>query len=155
MSVQSTTPDLNGTPAGFRTAARMMAQNWNTGAMTFVLPDSREIRLQGENLGPEARLLVRDYNFMNRTLRWGATGFGEGYMAGEWETPDLSTLLEVLALNFARFERVAFGNPLITVLNTIQHAFRGNSRTGSKRNIHAHYDLGNEFYARWLDATMT
>ncbi len=155
MSVEATTPDLRGTPAAFRTAARMMAQNWNTGAMTFVLPDGREIRLQGESPGPEARLVVRDYNFMNRTLRWGTIGFGEGYMAGEWETPELSTLLQVLALNFARFERVAFGNPLITVLNAVQHALRGNSRAGSKRNIHAHYDLGNEFYARWLDATMT
>jgi len=155
MSVGKHTPDLSGTPAAFRTAARIMARNWNTGMMTFVLPDGREIRLEGENPGPESRLVVRDYRFMNRTLRWGTIGFAEGYMAGEWDTPDLSVLLEVLAQNFSRFERVAFGNPVISVLNLLQHVMRGNTRTGSKKNIHAHYDLGNAFYSRWLDATMT
>jgi cyclopropane-fatty-acyl-phospholipid synthase len=150
-----TSPDLSGTPWAFRTAARSMIKNWNTGVMTFVLPDGREIRLEGEIPGPEARLVVRDYNFMVRTLRSGTIGFGEGYMAGEWDTPDLSTLLEVLASNFARFERVAFGSPLMALVNLVGHALNANTRTGSKRNIHAHYDLGNAFYSRWLDPTMT
>ena len=155
MDVRSQTPDLTGTPAAFRTGVRMMALKWDAGAMTFVLPDGREIRLQGETPGPESRLIVHNYRFMSRTLRWGAIGFAEGYMAGEWDTPDLSVLLEVLARNFSRFERVAFGNPIINVVNLLQHALRRNSRQGSKRNIHAHYDLGNAFYSRWLDATMT
>jgi cyclopropane-fatty-acyl-phospholipid synthase len=155
MRVGSHTPDLSGTPATFRTAAGMMIRNWTTGVMTFVLPDGREIRLEGAAAGPEARLLVHDYNFMVRTMRSGTIGFGEGYMAGEWDTPDLSVLLEVLALNFAKFERVAFGNPIMALLNLVEHALRGNSRTGSKKNIHAHYDLGNAFYSRWLDASMT
>jgi cyclopropane-fatty-acyl-phospholipid synthase len=64
-------------------------------------------------------------------------------------------LLQVLASNFGRFERVAFGNPCMALVNLIQHALRTNSRLGSKKNIHAHYDLGNAFYSRWLDPTMT
>jgi cyclopropane-fatty-acyl-phospholipid synthase len=155
MIAGSKMPDLSGTPLAFRAAARQIIENWTVGAMTFVLPDGRRLRLEGAEPGPEAELVVKDYRFMNRTLRWGTIGFGEGYMAGEWDTPNLSVLLEVLASNFARFERVAFGHPLISLIHTIQHALRGNTRTGSKKNIHAHYDLGNAFYSRWLDPTMT
>jgi cyclopropane-fatty-acyl-phospholipid synthase len=148
--------DLSGTPLVFRTAARTIIRNWNTGIMTFVLPDGREIRLEGAEPGPEARLLVHDYDFIKRTISNGTIGFGEGYMAGEWDTPDLSVLLEVLASNYARFEKVSFGNPFMAALNVLEHAFhRNNSRAGSKKNIHAHYDLGNAFYSRWLDPTMT
>jgi cyclopropane-fatty-acyl-phospholipid synthase len=155
MTKGSQMPDLSGTPLTFRTAARTMIDNWAIGTMTFVLPDGREVRLQGAEPGPEARLIVHDYDFIKRTIANGTIGFGEGYMAGEWDTPDLSALLEVLASNFARFEKVAFGNPVMAALNWLQHMLRGNTRAGSKRNIHAHYDLGNEFYARWLDRTMT
>jgi len=148
--------DLSGTPLVFRTAARTIVRNWNTGVMTFVLPDGREIRLEGATPGPEARLIVHDYDFIKRTISNGTIGFGEGYMAGEWDTPDLSVLLEVLASNYARFEKVSFGTPFMAALNVMEHAFhRANSRSGSKKNIQAHYDLGNAFYSRWLDSTMT
>src|SRR5215207_225244 len=147
--------DLRGAPATFRFAARVMAQNWTLGALTFVLPDGRELRLKGDLDGPDARLIVRDYRFINRVLATGTIGFGEGYMAGEWDTPDLSRTLEVLAANFARFEGVSFGHPLMTAVNLLGHALRMNTRWGSKRNIQAHYDLGNAFYSRWLDPSMT
>ena len=155
MSVGSQTTDLSGAPATFRFAARVMMQNWCIGTLTLVLPDGRELRLEGDVPGPEARLLVHDYRFINRVMRTGTIGFGEGYMAGEWDTPDLSRALEVLAANFARFDGVSFGNPVMTAVNLVGHALRGNTRWGSKRNIHAHYDLGNAFYSRWLDPTMT
>jgi len=148
--------DLSGTPLVFRAAARTIIRNWNTGVMTFVLPDGREIRLEGREPGLEARLVVRDYDFIKRTISNGTIGFGEGYMAGEWDTPDLSVLLEVLAQNYARFEKVSFGSRFMAALNVIEHALgRNNSRSGSKKNIQAHYDLGNAFYSRWLDTTMT
>jgi len=147
--------DLQGLPWAFRMAARSMIQNWAVGGMTFVLPDGRELRLRGVEPGPEARLIVHDFDFIKRTLINGTIGFGEGYMAGEWDTPDLSTLLEVLASNYARFEKVSFGNRFVAALNALHHALRGNSRAGSRKNIHAHYDLGNAFYSRWLDPTMT
>ncbi len=156
MKAGSQMPDLSGTPLVFRTAAQTIIRNWSTGVMTFVLPDGRQIRLEGPEPGPEATLIVHDYDFIKRTISNGTIGFGEGYMAGEWDTPDLSVLLEVLAQNYARFEKVSFGTPFMAALNLIEHAFRrDNSRAGSKKNIHAHYDLGNAFYSRWLDATMT
>ena len=148
--------DLSRTPLVFRTAARTIIRNWSTGVMTFVLPDGREIRLEGATPGPEARLIVHDYDFIKRTISNGTIGFGEGYMAGEWDTPDLTALLEVLAQNYARFEKVSFGNRFMAGLNVLEHALgRRNSRAGSKKNIQAHYDLGNAFYERWLDSTMT
>jgi cyclopropane-fatty-acyl-phospholipid synthase len=148
-------PALAGAPSAFRFALRLMAKNWGEGSLTFVTPAGVELPLVGEQPGPHARLVVHDYRFMRRVLASGDIGFAEGYMAGEWETPDLSKLLEVLALNFNRFTRVSRGGPISWTLNLVRHGLRGNTRTGSKKNIHAHYDLGNAFYSRWLDATMT
>jgi len=82
-------------------------------------------------------------------------GFGEGFMAGEWDTPDLSALLEAFTLNFDRLERLVDGNPFMRTVNFLTHMFNKNSKGGSRRNIHAHYDLGNAFYSRWLDPSMT
>ena len=76
-------------------------------------------------------------------------------MAGEWETPDLSALLEALTENFDHLDRLARGNPIMRAVNAVAHALNRNSRRGARRNIHAHYDLGNAFYSRWLDPSMT
>jgi cyclopropane-fatty-acyl-phospholipid synthase len=148
-------PALSGAPRAFRAALRLMARNWLAGSLTFVTPSGGELRLVGDRPGPSASLVIRDYRFMRRVLGSGDIGLAEGYMAGEWDTPDLSALLEVLTLNLDRLQRMLNGNPAARLVNTVRHMLRANTRTGSKRNIHAHYDLGNAFYARWLDATMT
>jgi cyclopropane-fatty-acyl-phospholipid synthase len=148
-------PALADAPRAFRAALRSMARNWMVGSLTFVTPKGDELPLLGGEPGPDARLIVRDFRFMRRVLASGDIGFAEGFMAGEWDTPDLSRLLEVLAINFSRLQRVTLGNPLMWTIERVRHALHGNSRKGSKRNIHAHYDLGNAFYSRWLDPTMT
>ncbi|MEO8113244.1 MAG: SAM-dependent methyltransferase, partial [Phenylobacterium sp.] len=137
---------LTGAPAAFRMAFRAIAQNWWAGSLTFVLPSGRELHLKGETPGPDGRLVVRDFRFMRRVLAAGDIGFAEGYMAGEWDSPDLSQLLEAFAVNFSRLQKVTLGNPLMRAFNGLRHALRGNTRAGAKRNIHAHYDLGNAFY---------
>lgn len=148
-------PELLGAPAAFRSALRILARNWGVGTVTFALPSGRELRLEGAERGPEARLVVRDFRFMNRVLAAGDIGFAEGFMAGEWDTPDLAALLCVFSLNFDRLARIVLGNPLMGAFNRLVHLFRPNTRAGARRNIHAHYDLGNAFYSRWLDPTMT
>jgi cyclopropane-fatty-acyl-phospholipid synthase len=85
----------------------------------------------------------------------GDIGFAEGYMAGEWDTPDLTAVLESASLNFDRIGRLSVGGPLNRMRNFFGHLSKRNSRRGARRNIHAHYDLGNAFYQRWLDPTMT
>ena len=147
--------ELRRAPAAFRTAVRIARQNWVSGSLTFVLPSGREIRIEGHLPGPQGRLIVRDFRFVSRVLAAADIGFGEGYMAGEWDSPDLSALLEVFTLNFDRLEQLVEGNPFMRAFNLVAHALNGNSRRGSRRNIHAHYDLGNAFYARWLDPSMT
>jgi cyclopropane-fatty-acyl-phospholipid synthase len=148
-------PDLKAAPAAFRSAVRIAAENWEAGSLTFVLPTGKALTVTGRKDGPAAVIKINDYNFVRRALLSGDIGFAEGFMAGEWETPDLSTVLEAFSLNFDRLAGLASGSPVMRALNAIHHLFNRNSRSGSRRNIHAHYDLGNAFYSRWLDQTMT
>ncbi|MBS0332563.1 MAG: class I SAM-dependent methyltransferase, partial [Proteobacteria bacterium] len=148
-------PELSGAPAVFRAAVRLIARNWVIGTVTFVMPSGRELRIDGTEPGPDARILIRDFRFIRRALSAGDIGFAEAYMAGEFDTPDLPDLLYVFAANWDRVHHVTMGNPLSWTINRVRHAFRRNSRAGSKKNIHAHYDLGNAFYERWLDPSMT
>jgi len=148
-------PELRRAPAAFRTVLKISAENWEYGRLTFVLPSGREVTVEGDKRGPDARLIIKDFRFLSRVLSAGDIGFGEGFMAGEWDTPDLSELLEAFTVNLDRLRRLLEGGPIFQAFNTIAHALHRNSRTGSRRNILAHYDLGNAFYSRWLDPSMT
>ena len=142
-------------PASFRAFVELTARNWAEGVLEVVTPDGKRLNIKGARDGPHAALIIRNYAFAKRIFSGGDVGFAEGWMAGEWDTPDLSRLLEVLSRNYDRLRGLVDGNLLIRAANRMMHALNRNSREGSKRNIHAHYDLGNEFYARWLDPTMT
>jgi cyclopropane-fatty-acyl-phospholipid synthase len=148
-------PDLRRAPGAFKAALNIARQNWLWGTLIFVPPSGREICIRGAEPGPEARLLIHDYRSIRRVMTAGAVGFAEGYIAGEWDTPDLSAVLESASLNFDRLRQLVDGNPLVRGMNFVKHLLNRNSRAGSRRNIHAHYDLGNAFYARWLDPTMS
>jgi cyclopropane-fatty-acyl-phospholipid synthase len=148
-------PELRRAPAAFRTVLRISAENWEYGRLTFVLPSGREVRVEGDKAGPDARLIVNDFRFLSRVLSAGDIGFGEGFMAGEWDTPDLSALLEAFTVNLDRLQTLLEGSAVYRLVGAMAHALRRNSRAGSKRNILAHYDLGNAFYSRWLDPSMT
>ncbi|MGA0600545.1 class I SAM-dependent methyltransferase [Caulobacter sp. KR2-114] len=148
-------PELRKAPAAFRSVVAIASQNWQFGRLTFVLPSGREIFIQGTEPGPDGRLIVRDFHFVARVLGSGDIGFGEGFMAGEWDTPDLSALLEAFTANLDRLQRLMDGNPVLRAANFVSLLFHRNSRKGARRNIQAHYDLGNAFYSRWLDPSMT
>ena len=145
-----------------RTADRMrsdtilrMFRRLRHGTLELTLPDGSSETLEGDHRGPAAALHVRDGRVVDRYLKHGSVGFAEGYIAGEWETPNLADLLELLDRNYDAWSDGYFGPVLARMVTRVQHWFRQNSRTGSKRNIHAHYDLGNDFFAAWLDPTMT
>ncbi len=148
-------PDLRTAPAAFRTAVSIARKNWLAGSLTLVLPSGRKIRVEGSEPGPDGVLIVHDFRFVRRVLASADIGFGEGFIAGEWDTPDLSALLEAFTLNFDRLEQLVTGNSLMRAINNLAHFFNRNTRGGSRRNVHAHYDLGNTFYSRWLDSSMT
>jgi len=148
-------PELRRAPAAFRAAVQLIARNWAIGSVAFTLPCGQELYIGGREPGPDARLTIHDFRFIRRALAAGDIGFAEAYMAGEFDTPNLPDLLYVFAANWDRVHHVTMGNPLAWTLNRLRHAFRPNSRSGAKKNIHAHYDLGNAFYAQWLDPSMT
>jgi len=124
------------------------------GAMNMRLPDGRSFRF-GDAHGPQTEIHVRDLKLAARVLHKGDIGFADSFIAGEWDSPDLAGLLTLLADNAERINKVFFGNPLARLGLALSNLARANTRAGSRRNIHAHYDLGNDFYAAWLDPGMT
>ncbi|MBX9614731.1 MAG: cyclopropane-fatty-acyl-phospholipid synthase family protein [Caulobacteraceae bacterium] len=143
------------TPRVFALLIRLLSANWTYGRLTLTLPNGEVHRLEGETPGPNAVMTVIDYRFAARVLANGDIGYAEGYMAGEWDSPHLAVLLETLASNYDHIRRLFDGNVLMLAVNWIGHKLNRNSRSGSKKNITAHYDLGNAFYAAWLDGSMT
>ncbi len=142
-------------PAFIRMFLKLLAANWTWGTLTIALPDGSIRRLPGKVPGHSAVLTIHNYRFAGRVLKNGDIGFAEGYMAGEWDSPNLPVLLETLVNNYDHIRRLFDGNLLMKVVNWASHRFNRNSRSGSRRNIHAHYDLGNDFYSAWLDGSMT
>lgn len=124
------------------------------GATLVTLPDGQKL-LFGDANAPPMDLQINDFAFAKRVLRSGDIGFAEGLIAGEWESADLPGLLTLLANNVDRFTRLLEGGVIGKAINWTRHISRANTREGSRRNILAHYDLGNRFYEAWLDRSMT
>ncbi|HKJ63247.1 MAG TPA: class I SAM-dependent methyltransferase, partial [Hyphomicrobiales bacterium] len=146
---------LSSLPFFFRQICKLTSKI-RYGSLTFVLPDGEKVVFQGaEELDAQAVIIVKDYNFARRTVFGGDIGFFESYSDGEWETPDLAACLYIFARN-ADFMQEAFkASGIVTFFQNLHHQFNKNTRAGSRRNIIAHYDLGNSFYEKWLDPTMT
>lgn len=150
------TMDVEAPPRLFLAALRAAGRDWRGGTFTLVHPDGQSETFGRKGSGPDAVLRVRNWAFARRALGSGDIGVAESYIAGEWDTPDLADLLTVLAENYERLNRLAVGAPLFRMVNKLRDTlFRRNTANQAKRNIHAHYDLGNAFYAAWLDPTMT
>ena len=134
----------------------LVLKHLTQGQLNLELPDGRVLTFGTpvDDDGP-AVLTVHDKKLFRRLMRNGSMGFAEGYMEGEWTTPDLSKLLILLNKNMTYISQTIDKNKFMNIVNRIIHRLRPNTREGSKRNIHAHYDLGNAFYSLWLDATMT
>lgn len=139
-------------PPATRTVMRLL-ERLAVGQLELSMPDGSTLRL-GRGT-PHAALRVRDARCFERVLRSGDIGFAEGYIEGDWDTPDLPALIGLMLANREALERVLYGSWWGSALHRLRHALNRNSRRGSARNIHAHYDLGNPFYALWLDETMS
>jgi cyclopropane-fatty-acyl-phospholipid synthase len=153
--VETANPAAVRAPRQFRWALASLTQHWSIGRLTFVLPDGAEVSIGAPEPGDEGIIRVRNFGFLARVVASGDIGFAEAYMAGEWDTPDLRSLLAVLAQNFDRLSPIVRGAATVRLVEWIRHALRRNTRRGSQRNIEAHYDLGEAFYRAWLDPSMT
>ncbi|BBB26781.1 SAM-dependent methyltransferase [Amphritea japonica] len=109
----------------------------------------------GDQKGFEVTIKLNNLRCLFRLFTGGSTGWAEGYTAGEWDTQDLTSLLRWGLQNETMLENIAKAGHLKKLAHNIYHWRNQNSRTGSRRNIAAHYDLGNDFYALWLDKTMS
>ncbi len=132
-----------------------LAPSIRVGSLTIVLPDGRSHRFDGAEAGPHGVLYVRNDRLARRMLLGGKLGFCESYLDGDWTSPDVPALFEMALLNEAELDRAMNGKAWVRALNFLMHAAKPNSKSGSKRNIAYHYDLGNSFYERWLDPSMT
>ena len=147
--------DLKDIPFHIRKGVEILRDNWWAGHMDVIFPDGRHMILTGKQDGPTATLKVNDFNFMKRVLSNGDIGFCDGFRENEWDTPDLATLLTVLSLNIDRLGQLFTGSKIMQAVNNWLHSLNKNTKEGSRRNIFAHYDLGNSFYDQWLDQSMT
>ena len=145
---------LDRLPASLRLAA-MVLSRFKRGQLDMSLPDGRTLRFHGKGAGPRAEMIVHDPKFARTVATKGDIGFAEVFMDGAFDTPDLPTLLEYFNDNWEDLGSFAMGGAIAQFFANIRHMMRPNTKKGSKRNILAHYDLGNDFYAGWLDPTMT
>ncbi len=127
-----------------------------TGRLCMHAPEGLSRTFEGRpGEGPQVEITVRDLAAFRRLLSRGDIGFAESYIDGQWDTPDLMALMDLVQGNKRALESGLRGGALATLLNRLYHRLRRNSRRGSRRNIADHYDLGNEFYEHWLDPGMT
>ena len=140
-------------PSAARAVLRMLA-SLRHGHLLVRLPDGEEMRF-GVPDGAAAVFNVHDLALFDTVLARGDVGFGEAYIDGQWDSPDLAALLGLLVANREVIAAALYGNWMALVGARLRHRFNANTRQGSRRNIMAHYDLGNDFYARWLDPTMS
>ena len=126
------------------------------GTLSFIAPDGTEHIARGPQPGPTASFAIKEWNVLSRLVARGDIGLGEDFIAGAWETDDVERLVSFFLLNLDHFEGFAHGNFLNRLGFVLHNALvRRNSVSGSRRNIEAHYDVGNDFYSLWLDETMT
>jgi cyclopropane-fatty-acyl-phospholipid synthase len=126
-----------------------------SGHLVLTLPN-KEVREFGNRTDLlHAEIQILDWSVFKQALSHGDIGFAESYIRGEWNTPDLKAVLELAIRNRTILEKAIYGSWLGSLAYRLRHWFRDNSKSGSRKNIHAHYDLGNAFYTLWLDPTMS
>jgi cyclopropane-fatty-acyl-phospholipid synthase len=157
--VISVTPDnlhekLAGLPRLVRLALGFAAR-LRRGTLDITLPDGRTMRMGGAEPGPAAAMTVYNYGFATRLVNGGDIGIAEAYLNRDWDTPDLTQFLYLFCVNHDLIQAMLANKPLIRLVQMVRHWFNRNTKRQAKRNIYAHYDIGNAFYSAWLDSSMT
>lgn len=135
--------------------ALMLLARTSMGRLEVVLPDQTTLTFTGRDTGPEAILYIHNDRMARRFITGGKLGFCEAYLDGDWSSPDIALLFEFMLRNGDVMKKAMLGRWSVRALSYLIHALQPNTRRGSKRNIYSHYDIGNDFYARWLDPSMT
>jgi len=131
------------------------ARSLECGMLTLHFASGAQLRVAAPRPGPAADMRIHRARAVWRILLEGDIGLGESYRDGDWDSGDVAALIELAARNRDAAARVADARGPWRLWHRLSHLAHANTRTGSRRNIQAHYDLGNDFYALWLDETLT
>ncbi|NTS31328.1 class I SAM-dependent methyltransferase [Phyllobacterium sp. BT25] len=146
---------LKGLPLKAQAALRA-AVHLPRGTLAITTPNGQLFKVGGRQAGPNASVILHNWNLPGRAFSGGTIGLAESYMDGDWESPDVATFLELFVVNEEVGENLAGGsNFMLNTVQRLRHWLNDNTRSRSRKNISAHYDLGNAFYREWLDPTMT
>ncbi len=129
--------------------------NLESGTLELVTPDGKTRVFGGKKPGEKAKIELRDWRVVSNMMKKGDIGFAEDYRAGLWESDDLTALTMLGLKNKKAMDKMILGSQVFRSISNFSYLLRLNTLKGSKKNIHAHYDLGNDFYQLWLDQTMT
>jgi cyclopropane-fatty-acyl-phospholipid synthase len=144
--------DMSGYPATARWALRLL-ERFSDGTLDVVLPDGQSAHFGSGQ--PHAHIRLHNWAPVQAAIRSGDIGFAEAFVAGDWTTDDPVRVLQVFIRNRKAAEAVIYGSFWGGLAHRVKHWLNRNTREQARKNIHAHYDLGNGFYALWLDPTMT
>lgn len=139
-------------PAVARTAVGLL-QRMRHGCLLLELPDGTQLHC-GPGGTPAATLRLHNWNVFDAVLRSGDIGLAESYIAQDWSTPQLADLFRLILTNRTGLESLVYGSWWGRLAYRLRHLLRRNTKANSRKNIHAHYDLGNSFYQLWLDPSM-
>jgi len=143
------------TPPFWGRAVVRAASGIGEGELVLKFANGAERTIHAAQAGARAVLDVARDRVWRRMMLGGEIGVAEAFMDGDWTSPDLAAVFEFAARNTERLTGALNGLSVLQWLNMRKHRARANTRSGSRRNIAAHYDLGNAFYSQWLDPTMT
>jgi len=157
-----TTTTSTAAPALPQTAPRAaravfaLLRQLRAGTLDVQMPDGSQAHFTAADGPAEPRAAIRlhDWSVCAAALKSGDIGFAEGWIAGHWTSPDLVALLKLFIANRDAADALIFGTWWGRLAYRLRHLLNRNSRRGSRKNIHAHYDIGNPFYRLWLDETM-
>ncbi len=124
------------------------------GTLSLQTPEG-ELLAFGNGEQPRAQVTLRSWQALQQVFSKGDVGLAEAYRDGKVLCDDLAALVRLGIANQNALEQAVHGNPLMRLIHRLRHRFNANTRRGSRRNIQAHYDLGNDFYRLWLDPSMT
>ncbi|HET9397811.1 MAG TPA: cyclopropane-fatty-acyl-phospholipid synthase family protein [Sphingomicrobium sp.] len=140
---------------GFRQVLDLIHHRLRNGGIDASLPDGSHRRLGFRRPGPTAVIHLKSWMALVRLATSGSVGWYKAWAAGEWSSPDPVPLFELFMLNGESLGEVGRAKGLMRQINRLAHRLRDNGPGQARENIAAHYDLGNDFYAEWLDPSMT
>jgi len=155
MTLLTTTKGQHGLPRYFTPVFDVVAKHLINGRLDFILPDGRSFRAQGPGPGPAVAITIHNADLFARMIREGDLGFSEAYVDGWWTTTDLQGFMDLIHLDNDGVYDGFPGMALVRAYERLRFWLNSNSKRQAKKNIAAHYDLGNDFYKLWLDETMT